>query len=82
MIMNGFFTKLYNFGIEVGKIYRFDQDYGGKFSDGTPRKPLKYIPTKIEHGRVFYDVVSPDVGFVHGDSSSKFGFWCCYVAYD
>jgi hypothetical protein len=64
---------------KMGMAYRFDEDYGGKFSDGTPRSPLKYIPTKIENGTVFYDVICPDEGFIHGNSSSLFTFWTCYV---
>lgn len=78
--MNNLFQKL--FGIKIGHIYRYDGDYGGKFSDGSPRKPIKYIPTEVRGGRVFYDVVSPQVGFLRGDSASIFAFFVCYCQYE
>ena len=71
--------KFFSFFLpKIGHSYHHENDYGGKFSDGSSRLPLEYIPTEIKNYRVYYDVISPNVGFIHGDSTSLLAFMLCF----
>lgn len=78
--MNEFLQKLFN--VKIGKPYRFVDDYGGKYCDGSIQKPLQYIPTKIKLGRVFYDIVSTKNGFIGGSSIGFLTFVLYYRPHD